>query len=73
MAIPGQGGETRGGPSSFWVRSNALGRALTGQPLGKMVDSRAKSGKAKDELEPSWKPESNEMTKEHWEHVEKTQ
>lgn len=46
-----------------------LGRAL--RLLGKMADPRAKSGKAENELEPSWKPERKEMIKEHWEHIKK--
>ena len=46
-----------------------LGRAL--RLLGKMADSRAKSGKAENELEPSWKPERKEMIKGHWEHIKK--
>lgn len=65
-------GITRGGLTATWTLGQhgnpwarwrpemappQLGRAL--RLLGKMADSRAKSGKAENELEPSWKETEN--------------
>ena len=65
-------------PGTAWQSLSKLetrdGPTTTGQGIEaswEMADSRAKSGKAENELEPSWKPERKEMIKGHWEHIKK--